>query len=190
MHIACADLAQLETIMNFQRRLRTLFSCLALVLAAGAATAAPAAGDRAPDRLGKLPNGETVKLSNYAGRVLVIAFWQAECPHCMKQLPMLESLQKVAKNRVQVIAINVGTLSEFKEAVREMGKVKMMVTHDTAERGVMAYGVTTLPHLAVIGRDGKIVEVHRGYTEADLAEIINDVNVAVSASAPVASSAN
>jgi hypothetical protein len=67
-----------------------------------------------------------------------------------------------------------------------MGKMKMMVTHDAGEKGVQAYGVTTLPHLAVIGRDGKIVEVHRGYTDAALAEIINDVNVAVSASPPVA----
>lgn len=187
MQCAYQGAGHFETMMNFPRRLRILFSGLTLALAAGATMAAPAAGDRAPDRLGKLPTGETVKLANYAGRVLVIAFWQAECPSCMKQLPMLESLQKVARNRVQVIAINVGTRSEFKDAVREMGKVKMMVTHDTAERGALAYGVTTLPHLAVIGRDGKIVEVHRGYTEAALAEIINDVNVAVSASAPVAS---
>lgn len=158
---------------------------LMLAVAAGGAAAAPGAGDRAPDRLGKTLAGDTVRLSSYAGRVLVIAFWAADCARCLKQLPMLESLHKVAKGRVQVIAINAGTKTEFKEAARDLGKLKMMLTHDAGERGTMAYGVTELPHLVVIGRDGKIVEVHRGYTEAALAEIINDVNVAVSAQAPV-----
>lgn len=164
-------------------------ACASLILslaAAGHAMAAPGAGDRAPDRLGKTLGGDTVKLSSYAGRVLVIAFWAADCERCLRQLPMLESLHKVAKGRVQVIAINAGTKTEFKEAARDMSKLKMMLTHDQGEKGTQAYGVTEMPHLVVIGRDGKIVEVHRGYTDAALADIINDVNVAVSASQPVA----
>lgn len=168
------------------RFLRAACASLMLAFAAASATAAPGAGDIAPDRLGKTAAGETVRLSSYAGRVLVIAFWSADCARCLKQLPMLESLHKVAKGRVQVIAINAGTRTEFKEAARDMARLKMMLTHDAAERGAMAYGVTELPHLVVIGRDGKIVEVHRGYTEDKLADIINDVNVAVSAHTPVA----
>lgn len=173
--------------MIYHRHFRAICAALVLALAsAGNAWAAPGAGDRAPDRLGRTVTGENIKLSNFAGRVLVIAFWSAACERCMKQLPMLESLHKVAKGRVQVIAINAGGKNEFREAARDMSKLKMMVTHDAGEKGTMAYGVTELPHLVVIGRDGKIVEVHRGYTEAALAEIINDVNVAVSASMPVA----
>lgn len=170
---------------NHRRYFRSCLAALVLALASsGSAWAAPAAGDTAPDRLGKNLAGQPVKLSHYPNQVLVIAFWAAKCERCLKQLPMLESLHKVAKGRAQVIAINAGTKTEFREAARDMSALKMMLTHDAGEKGSMAYGVNTLPHLVVIGRDRKIVEVHRGYSEEALAEIINDVNVAVSANPP------
>ena len=161
---------------------------LALMLAlftSATAWAAPGAGDRAPDRIGKTVQGETLKLANFAGKVVVLSFWAAACERCLRELSILESLQKVGKGRVQVIAINTDTKSQFRDAAGQLSTLTATLTHDTDEKAHMAYGVRGMPHLVIIGRDGKIVEVHRGYSEAALAEIINDINFAVSAPAPV-----
>jgi peroxiredoxin len=172
--------------MNLFRNLRAFLIALLLALASSAtAWAAPGAGDRAPDRLGKTMQGETLKLANFAGKVVVLSFWAAACERCLKELSILESLQKVGKGRVHVIAINTDTKSQFLDASRQLSSLTATLTHDTDERAHMAYGVRAIPHLVIIGRDGKIVETHRGYSEAALPEIINDINFAVSAPTPL-----
>ncbi len=38
-----------------------------------------------------------------------------------------------------------------------------------------------IPHCAIIGRDGKIINVHRGYSESSLDSIIAEINEALAA---------
>ena len=42
-----------------------------------------------------------------------------------------------------------------------------------------AYGVKGIPHLVLIGRNGKIINVHRGYSEEALDSIIAEINRAL-----------
>ncbi|MES2319892.1 MAG: TlpA disulfide reductase family protein [Pseudomonadota bacterium] len=160
-------------------------TALLLAIAASAtALASPVAGDRAPDPIGRTLQGDTLKMGSYAGKVVVLAFWEAACERCLRELSMLDSLQKVGKGRVQVIAINTDAKTDFTDAARQLTKLTAVLVHDTDEKAHRAYGVRTLPHLVIVGRDRKIIEVHQGYSDAAITEIINDVNFAVSASPP------
>jgi hypothetical protein len=50
------------------------------------------------------------------------------------------------------------------------------------------YGIRSLPHLFLIGRDGRIAAEHKGYGESSVGELVTDVNAAL-ASSPAAESA-
>jgi hypothetical protein len=46
------------------------------------------------------------------------------------------------------------------------------------------YSVSTIPHLFMIGRDGKIVANHLGYGDSTLEELVADINRALAAPLP------
>jgi thiol-disulfide isomerase/thioredoxin len=155
------------------------------LLAAQAQAAAPVAGDQAPETFGRTMGGVWPKLADFQGKVVVISFWATWCKYCIKELPVLENVQKAAKNSIQVIAINTESYDAFQETERQMRKVfTLKLTNDEDEKGADAYGVKGIPHLVIIGRDGKIVQVYRGYGESMLPGIVDVINKAIATPAP------
>ena len=158
---------------------------LSLLASQAAQAAVPAAGDQAPETFGRTAGGEWPKLADFHGKVVVISFWATWCGYCIKELPVLENVQKAAKNSLQVIAINTESRGSFNETERRMRKVfTLKLTNDEDEKGSDAYGVKGIPHLVIIGRDGKIAQVYRGYGEAMLPGIVDVINKAIATPAP------
>ena len=146
------------------------------------AFAAPLAkGDVAPDYAGETLKGVAVKLSEYQGKAVVLSFWASWCAYCIKELPVLENLQRKASDRLQVIAINTEVDDVYRKLVRAMAKMELRTSYDPDKTAASAYGVNGIPHLVIIGRDGKIQAVYRGYSESSLPAIVRDVNVAIGA---------
>jgi thiol-disulfide isomerase/thioredoxin len=166
-------------------RLRSLFTrtCAALLLSVStlAWAAEPAAGDMAPDDLGMTLKGTPVHLKDYAGKAVVISFWASWCKYCLKELPILYNIQKAAKGRLQVVAINTEEEEIFEKLSRAMRTLEIGMSYDPDETASKAYGVHGIPHMVVIGRDGKIVEVFRGYGESSLEPIVAAINQAIAA---------
>jgi thiol-disulfide isomerase/thioredoxin len=166
-------------------RLRSLFArtCAALLLSVStlAWAGAPAAGDMAPDDLGMTLKGTPVHLKDYAGKAVVISFWASWCKYCLKELPILYNVQKAAKGRLQVVAINTEDDEIFERLSRAMRTLEIGMSYDPDETARKAYGVNGIPHMVVIGRDGKIVEVFRGYGESSLTPIVAAINKAIAA---------
>jgi len=53
----------------------------------------------------KLPNGQTTLLSQYAGKVVVLAFISTTCPHCQHTTQVLSAIQnEYAQRGVQILA--------------------------------------------------------------------------------------
>lgn len=177
----------MTTFQNLRSRL--VLALLLLAVAAGA-SAAPASGDVPPDVLGKTLDGEPVNVSAYAGKVIVVSFWATWCPYCLKELPILEGIQKLGGSaQVQVIAVNTESRDVFKRVARELKTMKMKMIYDPGEISAKAYGVKGIPHLVIIGRDGKIIDVYRGYDESSLDGIVADINAALATPAPAPSPA-
>jgi len=166
-------------------RLHSLFArtCAALLLSVStlAWAGAPAAGDMAPDDLGMTLKGTPVHLKDYAGKAVVISFWASWCKYCLKELPILYNVQKAAKGRLQVVAINTEDDEIFERLSRAMRTLEIGMSYDPDETARKAYGVNGIPHMVVIGRDGKIVEVFRGYGESSLTPIVAAINKAIAA---------
>ncbi|MEJ6007249.1 TlpA disulfide reductase family protein [Paucibacter sp. AS339] len=172
----------MKTLKTYARRLCVAFGMLVgLNGLAGTAWAVPAVGDKAPEVVGKTLDGDTVSLAPYAGKVVVLSFWATWCPHCLKELPILEGIQKTGGEQVQVIAINTEARDVYKKVARAMKGLSLQLAWDAGKIGSQAYGVSGIPHLVIIGRDGRITRVFKGYGEGSLDRIVAELNQAIGA---------
>lgn len=168
--------------MSLHRLSARAFAALFLLLAAlNISVAAPQAGDTPPDVVGITLDREPVLLSKYAGKAVVISFWATWCPYCLQELPILSGIQKAAKGNVQVIAINTEKRDVFRHVNRALRDLDIQLAYDPDQKAQAAYGVKGIPHMVIIGRDGKIVEVYRGYSEDSLPAIVEAINRATGA---------
>ena len=94
------------------------------------------------------------------GRAVVIDFWATWCGVCLKGLPHVEELRK-AHPEIDVVAINLDDAAAARQLFDER-QWGLRLLYDDA--GVATrYGVTALPHLVVIDRQGVVHEVVRGH---------------------------
>ena len=142
-----------------------------------AATLRP--GDTPPAHLGHLPDGAAIETTQFAGKVLVVTFWASWCGPCKKELPLLEGIQRTAKDKVQVVAVNIEDGERFRVVARSLASLSLTLAHDWRNRAAEAYGVKGIPHMVIIGRDGKVVKVNRGYSEESVDRVIAEINGAL-----------
>lgn len=139
-------------------------------------------GDTPPPLLGVNIEGQAIETTQYAGKVLVVTFWASWCGPCKKELPILEGIQRVGgKDRIQVVAINMEDRDQFRRLSKHLSSLTLMMAHDYRKQASEAYGVHGIPHLVIIGRDGKVITVHRGYGEESVDAIVSEINAALAA---------
>ncbi|MES2299846.1 MAG: TlpA disulfide reductase family protein [Pseudomonadota bacterium] len=157
----------------------------ALMMAAcafsSAAAGVPKNGTLAPNYVGHHIDGSDALVSQYAGKVVVLTFWATWCGVCHKELPILERLQKVVgTDHLQIIAINIEDKKTFRRVAQLMGTA-FLITHDEGESASRLYARGGIPHLVLIGRDGKIIDTHIGYGEDMIDPLIAQINAALAA---------
>jgi len=63
----------------------------------------------APDFELRALDGRSVKLSQFAGKTVVLSFWTSACPPCIEEMPSLAHLAKVLAKRRDVVLLSVST---------------------------------------------------------------------------------
>jgi cytochrome c biogenesis protein CcmG, thiol:disulfide interchange protein DsbE len=118
-----------------------------------------------PAEAGAAPS--TVKLSDLRGKAVVLDFWASWCGPCQAEAPIVNNLSQRWRDRgVVVIGVNTSDAAGNARAwTRTMG-LTFPIVHDDNETIAQAYGVHNLPTLIVVSRQGKIVAVRQGMTEA------------------------
>lgn len=104
--------------------------------------------------------GRLHRLSDYRGRIVIVNFWSADCPHVERtDALMLASLASWAEDVILLsIASNVNeSAAEVESAARGRGLFPVLLDakHETADR----YGATVTPEVFVIDREG-VVRYH------------------------------
>jgi cytochrome c biogenesis protein CcmG, thiol:disulfide interchange protein DsbE len=132
---------------------------------AGAALPPVAQANRpAPDFALTGIDGQTVRLSDYRGKVVLLNFWYTGCAPCREETPALEAAyQKLAPQGLEIIGMNVRA-NERRGADGDADIRKFVEAHgvtypialDSDSQSGRDYQVYVLPTSLMIDREGKI----------------------------------
>jgi thiol-disulfide isomerase/thioredoxin len=149
-----------------------LAGALALVVCAQSAVAGGKGlkvGDPLPELStfgleGKLP--EDLK-----GKVVLLDFWASWCGPCKESFPVMEELhQKFGNKGVVILAVNVDeTAAAMNEFLKDHAAGFTLV-RDAAKKLVGFANIGSMPTSFVIGRDGRVVSIHKGFHGKDTAK--------------------
>jgi thiol-disulfide isomerase/thioredoxin len=123
-------------------------------------------GRPAPEvALRRLAGGEA-RLSGHKGKdVVVVEFWASWCAPCLETMPKVAEIAKDYRDKgVVAYAVNVGEEEGVVEGFAK-GKGKespVVVVLDPEGRATEAFGITSIPVIALVGKDGTVQAVHLG----------------------------
>jgi peroxiredoxin len=113
-------------------------------------------------------DNETVRLSSYLGKVVVLDFMFIDCTPCKEEMPHLEDVyDNYDDNDVVIISIDTQVEMETKEELRafkEENGYEWIFCMDTKNVGEGDYGTSSYPTLFIINREGKIAYEKVGKT--------------------------
>jgi peroxiredoxin len=163
---------------------RSLFLLLLVALtglAGPAGAAAPAyryLGQPAPDFALRSAQGPNLRLSEYRGEVVLLAFFGSRCGQCGPQLSSLSRLVETYRPAgLTAIAVNV---DDDQDAAREFIAAHQMgvpMLLDPSKSVARQYRVDNLPMLLIIDRGGSIRHAHRDYRSAHDALYLEQIKV-------------
>jgi peroxiredoxin len=133
------------------------------------------AGRAAPDFQLKTLAGESFSLHDALARgPVVLVFFKVSCPTCQYALPFYERLFQAYKGRnAALVGISQNNPEDTKAFAKEFGITFPLLLDDTITYPVSnAYGLTNVPTVFWIARDGEIEVSSVGWAKPDF-EIIN-----------------
>lgn len=108
------------------------------------------------------------RLADLRGKVVYVDFWASWCGPCRKSFPWMNELQRRhAGAGLQVVAVNVDEKREDAAAFLAKVPAGFSIAYDPAGATPKAYGVKGMPSSALVGRDGELLWMHTGFSEAD-----------------------
>ena len=114
-------------------------------------------GEAAPDFEVETFDGDTLRLSDLNGKVVVLNFWASWCPPCRWEMPFFETMwQEYGDQGVVFVGIAMSDTLENVKAFAEEAGVTYPVALDTTTEIARDYEVLTLPTTYFIGKDGNI----------------------------------
>src|SRR5579864_2074355 len=102
-------------------------------------------------------NGQTLQLSSYRGKVVLLDFWATWCVPCRAEIPhFVELQQKYGDRGLQIIGVSMDDSSEPVRDFYQQFHMNYPVVMGTAKTGELYGGVLGLPIAFVIGKVGLI----------------------------------
>jgi thiol-disulfide isomerase/thioredoxin len=117
----------------------------------------------------KAVSGAPIKLSKYAGKVLIINLWATWCGPCRLEIPELVKLHKEYRAQgLEVIGLSTETPEESSDKVKRFVQdfdVSYRIGWASYEVAVaLMQGTDSIPQSFVIGRDGRVVKRFVGFS--------------------------
>ena len=137
-------------------------------------------GEMAPEFSLKDPEGNTINLSDYKGKLVLLDFWYSACKPCIKASYNLEDLQKKYANRGLVV-LGMNTMDKDDKARRHNKKHHITYNTTLCSRDIKAaYKIHSYPSFYLIDQTGKIVFSTSGYSSNLSAELESAILQALS----------
>ena len=122
----------------------------------------------------------SVNLSDFFGKPIVISFWTSWCPACRMNMPYFQSVYEDIGNEVQFLMV--ALVDGIRETIRtaenyiENGGYTFPVFYDTMGDGARGYQVASIPTTIFIDSDGNLAGRLVGrLNEERLREFIDEI---------------
>jgi cytochrome c biogenesis protein CcmG/thiol:disulfide interchange protein DsbE len=128
-----------------------------------------------------LPNQTNQSVSLTQGSVTYIDFWASWCPPCRLALPFLNDLKAEFPGRVEVLAINTDASRRDADKMLATMSLQYPVLFDTDQKVISLFNPPKMPTSYLVGEDGRVLYVHKGFRIEDKDEIRRRVAAALNA---------
>jgi thiol-disulfide isomerase/thioredoxin len=167
---------QLHLLNNLlmQTALKFFLSFL-LLLFIGTGVCQEKLGLQAPNFEGKTIKDKEIKLSDYAGKVVLIDFWASWCPPCREEMPRLIDFYRSHKNpNFELIAVNIDNKKENMEHFLDdlFPEPAFPIVIDNNQKIPSLFNIEAMPTTIFIDKKGKIRFWHNGFKKS----YVNDFN--------------
>lgn len=148
---------------------------VALVVTSALMCAALSVGNKAPDFKLSSFDGKTIQLSDYTDKPTVLVFWASWCPHCVRELPVMDKLYKSYQGKVNFIGIDLDSSAATGKNWATSHHISFPIA--AASGGVAGnYQVTGIPSIFIIDKGGILKakyagEIDEGTIRSDLAKL-------------------
>lgn len=125
--------------------------------------------DRAPQFSLKDYSGNTVSLSDFAGKPVVLNSWAVWCPFCRKELVDFAAVKREFGDQIEIIAINrAESLEKAQKYSDELGVTdELIFLLDPSDSFYRSIGGFSMPETIFVDREGNVRIHKRGPMDAD-----------------------
>ncbi len=149
-----------------------LFGVLSLSLTALAVEE----GQRAPEIGLEDRDGNSIRISQLRGKVVIIDFWASWCAPCREEMPFLNELyEEHREDGLVVIGVSVDRQERNVGRFLRRTPVSFPVVHDASQAVAGRYAPGTMPTSVIVDRRGIIRHVHEGFRAGDASRIRRQV---------------
>ncbi len=126
----------------------------------------PLLGEKAPTFKLALHDGGKMDLKSHIGKdVVILDFWASWCGPCRMGMPIIEEVAGKYKDKgVVFYAVNLREDKSTVEGYLKSTGLDLTVAMDKKGSVAGKYGVGGIPHTVIIGKDGKVRDVHIGFS--------------------------
>jgi thiol-disulfide isomerase/thioredoxin len=118
--------------------------------------------------------GNSVSLSDFIGRLVLVNLWATWCEPCLREMPSLERMQSLLGDKITVVAISEdrGGSKTVAPFINKLGLKSFTTYLDPKSDAGRAFKVAGLPSSFLIDREGRVLGRVEGAVEWDSPELL------------------